>query len=460
MSTCKRDRPRSTMLAGVCMAVATQTAAAAPEPFFAIAGGDTYYDAFHGLGPGGSNGMPVVYFRIGSIEPAGSTLWRSDGSADGTHPAVPESHAGRVGHMLVPQGGGAYFLAADDGGTAQIHWTDGSASATSTRQLTDEPAGVAALAGLISDRPAFVRRTPDGESLMRLVDMQGTLSTVLEVDAPANHWAEWVLGPAGGLVMWQTRTSPGGYRVTRFGWHGELPTLLPPPAPATSWVYPHAAGAGAGIFCLKAYTADGARLHCTDGTAAGTIRPVPPTLGSDVWIPDFVTFRAVGERLIFITHALSGPYRPWTTDGTHAGTQALLDFGPSPVDVCTDDDDGTIYFTGDDSDGATALWRTDGTREGTQRIASAPGRCGHRGVSRALDGRAYIAAGTTLLVTDGTESGTHPVVGAPPLQTSSQETGYRGIAAAGRWILFAAADGAGTMLWRIDLDPVFAGGFD
>lgn len=455
-----RLRVTMTMFAGTCMAAAVPSAMAAPEPFFAIAGGNTYYETLYGLSPGVSADTPVVYFRVGSIEPAGSTLWRSDGSADGTYPAASEAYAGRAGRMLVPAGGGVYFLAADTNGNAQVHWTDGSAGATSTRPLTYESTGVASLAGLIGDRAAFVRRTPEGESLMRLLDLQGTLTTVLDVHTFAGYWADWVLGAEGGVVMWRTSESPGGYRVTRFGWHGELPTSLPAPAPETSWNYPHAAGAGAGIFCLKASTTEGSRLHCTDGTAAGTIRPVPPTLGADVWLPDFVRFTAVGTRLLFVTHALSGPFRPWTTDGTHAGTQALIDSALHPLDVCTDDEDGTIYFTGIEPGGATALWRTDGTREGTHRIATVPGSCGHRGVSRALDGRAYVAAGTTLLVTDGTASGTHPVAGAPPLATHSQETGYRGIAAAGRWIVFAAPDAAGTMLWHIDLDPVFTGGFD
>ena len=444
-----------------CAATATHAAAGVPEPYVVLPAKDTTSHGFQGLNAGTSVGFPVAYFHMHLPDAGGSTLWRTDGTAEGTHPATSKDFAGRISGLRVPASGGAYFIAADADGVSQVHWTDGTGSATSTRQVTVEPVGVYPIVELIEDRPAFIRRTADGESLLRVDDMQGGVSVVLHVAVRQDRWAEWVVGPSSGLVLWLPREGSGGYRVTHFRWNGSPSVDLPVPPPATVWDYPHAGGAGNGVFCVKAYASSAARLHCTDGTAEGTIRPLPPTLGTDVWIPDFVRFTAFGDRLLFVTHALSGPYRPWITDGTDQGTFALLDSGASTLEVCTADNDGELYFTALDGAGSIGLWRTDGTRPGTRKLAIVSGACNHRGVARALDGRAYIAAGDSLVTSDGTAVGTRAVTGAPPLHVDSFETGYQAVVMLGRWLVFAAPDGhGGAALWRLDLDPVFAGGFD
>lgn len=455
---------RAWILRGVllgCAVTATHVAAEVPLPYLVLPAKDTTSPGFHGLHAGTSVGFPVSYFQMHPPGAGGTTLWRTNGTAEGTHPATSEAYAGRASGLRVPANGGAYFNAADANGVSQVHWTDGAGSATSTRQVTMEPVGVYPIVELIEDRPAFIRRTADGESLLKVDDMQGGVSVVMHVAARQDRWAEWVVGPSSGLVLWLPREGSGGYRVTHFGWNDSPALDLPVPPPASVWEYPHAGGAGNGIFCVKAYASSVARLHCTDGTAEGTIRPLPPTLGSEVWIPDFVRFTAFGDRLLFVTHAMSGPYRPWITDGTDQGTFALLDSGASTLDVCTAENDGELYFTALDEAGSIGLWRTDGTRPGTRKLAIVSGECNYRGVARALDGRAYIAAGDTLYSSDGTAVGTRAVPGAPPLHVASFETGSQAIVMLGRWLVFAAPEGrGGQALWRLDLDPVFAGGFD
>lgn len=440
--------------------VTSAALAATPEPYAVLADPAAPYQWFHGLVPGTSVGVPVAYFSTRPSDSEAAALWRTDVTPEGTHGAAVPTLAGQVSRWRVPADGGAYFIAPDGEGIRQVHWTDGSGSATSTRRLTADAAGVEAMTGMIGDRPLFARVTSEGAALWRIDDTFGAISPMIELPSRFDRIPEWVLGPRGGLAMW-VPSSGSGYRVTHFGWDGAPSIELPAPLPAPSWNYPHAGGAADGLFCMKAYTSEGARLHCTDGTVEGTRRPVAPSLGTDVWIPDFVEFKAIGDRLLFITHAQSGPYRPWITDGTNEGTYALLDKGPSSMDVCTEGSAGELYFTGPDTDGAIGLWRTDGTRPGTRKLATVSGPCSHRGIARALDGRAYIAAGDTLYSSDATSAGTRTVVGAPALHWESGETGHQGVVMLGRWLVFAAPDGkGGASLWRLDLDPVFVGDFD
>ncbi len=428
-----------------------------PLPYATATRTGVNFDWSTGFQTGRSGSNPAAYYMLKRTSSGALTLWATTGLSGGTVEVAAPAQAGLVSGLRVPSQGGAYYLAPDAAQARQVFRTQGTPA--SVQQLTSEAAGITQTRGLLGDAPVFVRTAADGSESAWRVSPTGASPTHV-VSLASNSSIEWVMRGDWGIVAWRPRSgaTPPGDRVTRFGLDG-VSTDLPVPAPTAYWGFPHALGIGTRQACIKASTANGLRLHCTDGTPSGTRRPFAPLIGNDVWLPDFVTFIPLGDRLLFNTHANAGAFRPWSTDGSDDGTLPLVDVGQS-YSLCTDGDAGALFYTVE-SMGTYGLWRTDGTREGTRHLVDVPGACHARGVAKAFDGKAYLTAGTVLYVTDGTAAGTLPVHGAPVMANLQGSSSPQTVASLGRWLVFAAVGDEGqTVLWRLDQYSIFRGGFD
>jgi len=190
---------------------------------------------------------------------------------------------------------------------------------------------------------------------------------------------------------------------------------------------------------------------------------VPPPYARGVGLLDNVAFWPVGDRLLFEGRADGeSALRLWATDGTDTGTVALDDGYPALTnDPCTDDRSGSVYYIVGDAD-TTSLMATDATPSGTRVVATLPANayCLGRGTAAQRGGATWLQIGNALYRTDGTANGTAVVDGAPAL-TGFPRYDARSIVALGRWVVFANPNADGTLgFWRIDLDRVFADGFD
>ncbi len=181
-------------------------------------------------------------------------------------------------------------------------------------------------------------------------------------------------------------------------------------------------------------------------TLVRDINPHPPA-GSAGSEPR--QFAAAGGRAVFVT--LEGdPASPsallWATDGTTAGTSALVRLcspcGAEPQKAA--EIPGLAFYAVEDASSDVRLWRTDGTRAGTFPLASA-------GTASALVlGRQLLfqACGGTeacdLWITDGSPAGTR-------LLRSSLSLGP-GAAGNGRAFFFGR-DPQGDALWVTDGTP-------
>jgi ELWxxDGT repeat protein len=107
-------------------------------------------------------------------------------------------------------------------------------------------------------------------------------------------------------------------------------------------------------------------LFETDGTAAGTgLVLITDSAGA---LAEFVVLEKVGERLVFNAN-LAGGLELWTSDGTAAGSEILVDATPGGDSFFTRifPGDTVAYFSttlGNDH----RIWRTDGTPVGTEII--------------------------------------------------------------------------------------------
>jgi ELWxxDGT repeat protein len=153
----------------------------------------------------------------------------------------------------------------------------------------------------------------------------------------------------------------------------------------------------------------------------------------------------------------------WSTDGTVAGTQILLD-GDG---ICTTSPNlktllGTagnhVLFAHQTESTGLDLWATDGTPEGTMALELVPGEASSdpRFLAPLVDGRALLTSdhprlGREIWITDGTASGSFLLADVDPGGGSSYT--HSGVDhPAG--VLFRANDGVFFGVWEIDQDWV------
>jgi ELWxxDGT repeat protein len=208
------------------------------------------------------------------------------------------------------------------------------------------------------------------------------------------------------------------------------------------------------------------QLWLTDGTMAGTrqLFDLPPNVF-------MFKLTGIGDRLFFFNQEGQGrraAWRPWTSDGTSAGTYPLTEaiaphapFVPlyrlSFVAL-----GGRVFFLLDDGDGRVEIWSTDGTPAGTSpAITAASGMLEPEALSSA-GGRLYFAARRSsdptgpLLpwVSDGTDAGTTPLADVALGQDLFAPLDPVPFTELGDRVFFAAADAAhGEELWITDGTP-------
>lgn len=193
----------------------------------------------------------------------------------------------------------------------------------------------------------------------------------------------------------------------------------------------------------------------SDGTTAGTqlLLDIRPGSGNSTPGP-FVQFN--GTLYFGANNGVDGE-QLYRSDGTAAGTQVGLDLAGIPdlnYGYYFTEYNGKLYFRGDTDANGNELWVTDGTPSGTYMLKDInPGEGNsYPGKFTLFNGLLYFSAqnssGAELWVTDGTSAGTHMVVDICPGGCGSSPTD---LAVLDGRLFFGATDGVhGTEIWKTD----------
>jgi len=336
-----------------------------------------------------------VYFVSGPENDA--TVWRTDGTAAGTH-AVAHDVARSYPTLLLPVGDRLIFPRTTRDEGTELWSTDGN-DVTLVLDARPGPAsGVNRISGGVSTGQFAFVPLDDGLTGLEPWATDGT--------APGTR-------PLGNLAR---EVSTGDGVVELLGYTSQ------------------------GVFFTGCKADNDCELWITNGTAAGTREVVD--LGADSTSPSGAV--TVNDRLVF-RNRLGGP---WVSDGTAAGTARI---GSSDFGSPSRHNREVVLFTGLAEGGTgTALWRTDGTQAGTYQVAVIGLEFGRSNLFTPFQGSTFFRGNRPrgLYRTDGTAAGT--VLVAPvdiafghPLPTMA--------AAGDSALLFTGRDAeAGDEPWRSD----------
>lgn len=395
-------------------------------------------------------------------------LWRSDGTAAGTVPVIPASHAGGLYPMeLTAFKGRLYFRSWAESDRPVIWQSDGTSAGTFPSHDLVIGNGSAIAESLFVDaggRGFFVANdgvhggelwttdgTADGTTLLKDIyynavpNQPSDIRQLVTVGDTAFFSAN---DGTNGHELWKSDgTSEGTLMVARLGSddRGAIPFDL--------------INVRGTLYFSTLATVD-AQLWKSDGTRQGTV-PIQSQSAGQLHRPRMLT--NVNGTLFFA--AADASLRPalWKTDGTNQGTQRLkfFQFGNSPrrgINQLTNVL-GTLYFTANDGASGYELWKSDGTEAGTVLVrnlvaGSAPNWAfdGPLELTDA-DGTLFFTAedpkhGRELWRSDGTPQGTFRV---KDIRPGAADSLPRNLTPVGEKLYFTANDGShGREIWITD----------
>ncbi len=205
--------------------------------------------------------------------------------------------------------------------------------------------------------------------------------------------------------------------------------------------------------------ADGKELYKSTGTDVSLVEDLSPGAAGTI----FQSLTDVDGTLFFVAR-IDNNIALWTSDGTEAGTEILLDLTPaSALDQYTTplNVNGTFYFTAEDGTTGRAMWKSDGTPGGTMKVSDVEpalnagvGFFGGGGGGGATTDEGFIftgflaGIGTEMFKTDGTPEGTGLYRDLGPGFASAVPTNYLNV---GNQIFFTATIDFLTNLWVTDV---------
>jgi len=331
----------------------------------------------------------AVYFNIGyrfSNPPQSDEIWKSDGTPQGTGPAVDLGGETRYISQLSAAGGALYFVGDDEDEGQQVWRSDGTSVGTELLRS----GGLNLFSPLFTAAGPFVyfvAEETDGYRTTLWVTDGTSTGTHRVVQLTADFYddpvqlisfrgALYFFAPlAAGYGLWTTDgTEAGTGAIRMFQLEGELHEN-----------YPFLTVVGERLFFRASDGASGRELWASDGTAAGTYLVADIVPGSRSADP--TQLAVAGGKLFFRVHDGVHGFELWTSDGTAAGTLLVHDIAPGAASSYPEQltaAGNRLYFSADDGLTGRELWSLD--------LSAPAGVCAPSSTALCLGGRFRVEA--------------------------------------------------------------------
>jgi ELWxxDGT repeat protein len=299
---------------------------------------------------------PLVFFRDQTNSPS---LWMSDGTVEGTKPAA--DFLKRFGQWqferFLPFGDTVFATIYDiDVYDSSLWKTTVVANGAAIKLGAQNPYGMVDAAG----RPFFYAMAPSSIHNRALWTTDGTPAGTYAVipELGADYSGVSPLAGANGAVFFLKTLQSETTKLWKSDGTLDGTVLVKDLAANVTPFSTPLTAAG-----HKVFFSIGAALWVSDGTDGGTKKLVDVPYYT---YPHVESLAVAGDRVVFVgLDAVTG-YNLWSSDGTPEGTKRLLNSGilnPQLLGV-----EGTVYFAASDDAHGAEIWTTDGTSEGTKLL--------------------------------------------------------------------------------------------
>ncbi len=430
------------------------------------------------------SGPDGIYFIAEDGSSDCNGLWRSDGTADGTHLIIQVCPDSRYTYSSMTYINDTLLLNLFGEGGNELWRTDGTSQGTQLVKDINKGdrinGGVKFLGKVDANRALFTSYADNGELALWRTDGTTEGTSVIDtltglvggaITSGITSFSSAVIsntlyfgygdpqGPEDRAFLCQTDGTKGGsYSIAEFnnvpGGFVERDDL---------------------IYFFASTKEYGYELWLSDGSSAGThvVKNIGPDAADGVnanyrettfgyYYTSKRVIAATADKVFISANDSQVGYELWATDGTEEATFLIRDIrrgseGSNPDDFFAVN--GVLYFSADDGIHGRELWRSDGTIQGTYLLVDINEGSGSSNPKEFLefDGRVYFSAndiihGTELWQTDGTTEGTTLVMDVDPTFNEDTPNGsYTGEMFVFKGHLyFSAATNSGHELWRSD----------
>lgn len=338
-----------------------------------------------GSSPGGLTAIGNTLYFIASDGSNDQSLWKSDGTREGTSMVWDPSPSERPRYPrgLTAINNTLLFFIDDANDNPEMWLSDGMFAGTV--RAKDRIPALANFQGMspfvfINQTAYFIAQTEGGSPTLWKTDgtAVGT-AAIRTIGAPAHQMTNvggtlffTVAAPNNKWDLWKSNGTAQGTVVVKEGQAG-----------VESFSFRHLVNVNGTLFFtidIESNDANGFPQHTlvlakSDGTTAGTvvIKPLPVLPYGDP--PSFdIAMTAVGSTLFFVNGDTTTGLELWKSDGTASGTLMLKDIYPGErgsIPTRLINMNGMLFFTAGDQTTARNLWKSDGTAAGTVLVTDA-----------------------------------------------------------------------------------------
>jgi ELWxxDGT repeat protein len=363
-----------------------------------------------------------MYFMGYDTSTNGKELWKSDGTAAGTH-ILKDIYPGKANstpYSLAVIGSRIYFQADDGVNGIEPWYTDGTTAgtqllkniasgSTGSKPFNFTEVGSYVYFNVLNGTQRVLCKSDGTSANTNIIPGYSDVYSMIALDA--NNLLFMAKGPSGGKELYRINNATSVVtKVKEINPSGDAFPL---------GIYSEIINHGGKFYFNANNGVDGFELWVSDGSDAGTfmVKDMNPAPFGHGTAQNFIS---VASQLFFLANTPTEGLELWVSDGTTAGTRLVKDINPGSASGPSISSKGLayhgkLYFSANNGVDGFELWESDGTNAGTKMLKDInPTGSAYHQEAVVCNDRMYFSLddgthGYEFWLSDGTDTGTRMV---------------------------------------------------